>query len=634
MSSSSGGAQFVSDGAPMVTSYQPCHVFGDSGLYNVGTRASYYLQYAAALLSVLFLGGRDLKMWFLSFLPLTAANFVVLTLNAGGDGLVILDWAIVFGLVFWSIVFLIRPILSKRYRGGGAVLAKDASQLQTELAREGGRMVSSQEAEWHVRYVAVLKVLIAEAGEQVAGHQETREAEGRRKQEALEVALQAYVNAFATARGSPTAAEAASYILDVYDDGRVRDVATRLMIDNRQVESFRDIHAEALRLANIPFDQARGTTQTLARVAMEELDSRNVSRPALSTWQAVRSFQTWAGITGMVSCGLGLAFYSGYSAFMVWLLFRGVDKGARSGCNVQIIFFVVPISVYNYGAITALRVFACIWLAFVALPALFAGVVLFVVGLDDWWVGTQPSGSVQKPGPGFRAVPYDSEKGKEVEIPDLSPITRRASRTSDLYEMSEFPPSSSAARTQKQRKHSDPLPEEPEPSGSGLHIRGGDARKMFAPPPWLETTIAFLRENWEYILVLPVAHTIVVVEVTIRINGLDMGRRPMTSMGELLAFFLGAGLFLRVLARCFHKGVRRLRRRKARGWVGERWVILRAPAGRVEEVALGKEVSVGEGSERMEGEERKKQRRIYLQPERSGSSMGRFRELIDEDDEG
>lgn len=646
------GAQFATNNQSSVASHSTCHVFGDPGLYGVGVRTGYYLQYAAALLSLLCLPPTDQQLWLLSFLPLAAASLVGLSLNAAEGGLVILDWAIVFGLVFWSIVFLAWPVLRGASRAGSSEIISDPKQLRQDLEKDGGRPVTDQEAEWHARYLAVIRA--ATTDEHRRGSRDDKPGNAR-KAPRLETALRDYVTSFASARFSPASVGASSYVLDLYADVRLPDLAARMLTDNAQLESFRDGHTEALRRANVPFSQAQSTTQTLGRLAMDGPRSGDASYRSLSWWSAT------GGSTRPIASGLALILYSGFSAFAVWLLFLGVDHGSRPPCDVSFIFVVVPTSAYNPRAMTALRVLASIWLALAALPALAAGSALLVAGTTAWW--DQGAPTYPTAAPTNSTGRYDAEKGKETDIP--SPITR-ASRTSELlYEMDELhfpmhhrsassPTTASSFRdTRISSYHSgsvftkdtiEPIMG-PTSSPGGVDIRGGlggSERRSWAvgrtKPVWA---------GWGrgVLLVLPLVHTVVVVEVTISINEVDMRRRPMTTMAELLAFFLGLGVFVGVLGRCLRAGRGREARRRREAWEEERRGVVLAPATRLggeaggswyggggglrreAESGLSKEVEVG----RREGGP-KQGRRIYLQPERkSGSSMGKFREMIDED---
>ena len=647
-----GGTRFISNGSGPPSS---CQILGDSSLYGVGIRTSYYLQYTAALLSLLFLGGEDQKLWFLSFVPLAAANLVVLSLNStsGNAGLVILDWAVVYGLVFWSAVFLISSICRDAVRGSSGKDG-DMKRLRQDLEKEGGRMVSDQEAEWNARYVAVLRVL---GTAEQAGSPGGLWRSFSNKQDALERALQDYVAAFTAVRSNPISADAAGYILDVYADGRVRDTAAGIMVDNKQVETFRDTHTEAIRRASIPFDQAQTTTQMLGRIARDGFKS---AAPCQSPWRALQHLGARIPVMSLISSGLGLALYSGFTAFMVWLLFRGLNKGSASGCDVRVIFFVVPISIYSRGAMTALKVLSCVWLAVAGAPALLAGMALFVLGVVNWWAGSPPSRLEQDRHQGTPKDAADvtvasptradtAEKGKEAEV--ASPATQtQFSRASELYEMDEYPQPGSATATARDTRGSsyfDALlvkeaglgrAESRTGTGIGTGIRGGGSSSSSSswPRP---------RPRWEWLLVFPVAHMAAVVEFTIRINRVEMRQRSMTSMAELVAFFLGAFVFLRVVTRCAHEEVRRLRKRRSAGWFDERWKILATPASRLEDFehgrgyggggVLGREISVGESSFGRDTERASRAKaasRIYLQPEpKSGSSMGKFKEMIDDD---
>lgn len=648
------GAQFASSNQSSVASHSTCHVFGDPGLYGVGVRTGYYLQYAAAVLCLLCLPPIDQQLWLLSFLPLAAASLVGLSLNASEGGLVILDWAIVFGLVFWSISFLAWPVVRGASRAGSLDIISDPKQLQQDLEKDGGRPVTGQEAEWHARYVAVIRAAKADEHWRVS----SRKYEPGGKLPRLETALRNYVTSFASARFSPASVGASSYVLDLYADGQLPDLAARLLTDNAQLESFRDGHAEALRRANVPFAQAQSTTQTLGRLAIDG------PRPGDASYSGSRWWPSPL-LTGRtprpITTGLALILYSGFSAFTVWLLFLAVDHGSHENCDVSFIFVVVPTSAYNPHAMTALRVLASIWLAVAAVPALIAGSALLVTGTKAWWDEGAPTHPTAAPtNPSSRR--YDAEKGKETDIP--SPITR-ASRTSELlYEMDELqfpmhhrsassPTTASSFRdTRISSYHSGSVYTKdtiepimgPTPSAGGVDIRGGLGESERRS--WVAGKSKPVWAGWGrgVLLLLPLVHTVVVVEVTISINEVDMRRRPMSTMAELLAFFMGLAVFVGVLGRCLRASRGRDARKRREAWKEERRGVVLAPVTRLggeaggswygggvlrreAESGLSKDVEVG----RREGAA-KQGRRIYLQAERkSGSSMGKFREMIDED---
>ncbi|KAK0748987.1 hypothetical protein B0T18DRAFT_427193 [Schizothecium vesticola] len=557
------GAQFASNDMNLSSdaSHSTCHVFGDPGLYGAGVRTGYYLQYAAAVLTVLYLPLADQQLWLLSFLPLAAASLVGLSLNAAEGELVILDWAIVFGLVFWSIAFLAWPVFRGASRTGSLEIISDPKQLRQDLEKDGGRTVTDQEAEWHARYVAVIRAATADEqrrGSRNHGHEDAGELSR------LETALRDYVTSFASARFSPASVGASSYVLDLYADSQLPDLAARMLSDNAQLESFRDGHTEALRRANVPFNQAQSTTQTLGRLAIEgpRLGDASYRR-------SPRSLLT-AGSPRPIAGGLGLILYSGFSAFTVWLLFLGADHGSRPPCDIRFLFILVPTSAYNPRAMTALRVLASLWLALAAVPALVAGSALVVTGTMAWWDQGTPTYPTAAPtNPTGR---YDAEKGKdkEIDIPSPASLTR-ASRTSELlYEMDELPlhhrsassptvtSASSPRDTRISSYHSGSVftKDTIEPmlgvssssAAGGMDIRGGLGGSGSRRGSWAgrsKPAGARVRWQWGMLLLVPLVHTIVVVEVTIRINGVDMRRRGMTTMGELLAFFLGLGVFKR-----------------------------------------------------------------------------------------
>ncbi|KAM7198499.1 hypothetical protein V8F33_005005 [Rhypophila sp. PSN 637] len=651
-SSALSGAHFVSDGLPAVQSYPRCHLFGDSSLYSVGIRTGYYLQYLAAVLSIWFLRGQESNAWLLSFAPLVAAHFVVLLINSTGSGLIVLDWEIAFGLVFWSFAFLARTVFCRPIQGDqldAGFLSKDSRRLQQELTSESGRLVSDQETEWDKRYVAVIKVLGTEASQKGDGEHQIK----------LQTALEEYIESFTAARVSPGYAEAAGYILDLYEDRqRVREVATRMLITNSQLEAFRDAHAEALRLVGVPVEHAQTTVHALARIAMEELyPGRPIYAGRRSPIQVIKDFETWAGTFGLLGAGFVSVLYAGYLVFTIWVLFRGVDVGRKNRCDATIIFLVVPTSVYNTAALTALRVLACIWLVVGGLPALLIGIALLVLGTSSWWTQKPLSlrlEKIKKDGGAFKAVPYDVEKGKRTAGSGTGPASRlpnpgmfRGSRASDkLFETpaSELPSQQRSMSSFKKETEGglDDLAIEEKPritteTGPGLRGGAGSAVGSGSAALWL-----LVRSRWELVFALLLVHTIVVVEMTIRINKLDMRQRAFSSFGELLAFFLGAFLLLRVAARCLFAARAEKRRNSAR-WLEERWrVLMERPSLRAAPLRPG-DISGGSvaGLEAKSpvsptsptsgaGTGLSRVATWHTTGRQSGSSMGRFKEMIDE----
>ncbi|KAK4213730.1 hypothetical protein QBC37DRAFT_168461 [Rhypophila decipiens] len=659
-SSALSGAQFVSDGLPAVQSYPRCHIFGDASLYSVGIRTGYYLQYLAAVLSILFLRGQESNAWLLSFTPLVAAHFVILLVNSTGPGLIVLDWEIVFGLVFWSLAFLAtavfyRPALADQLNAG--FVSKDSRRLQQELTRESGRLVSDQEAEWDKRYIAVIKVLGTETSPKGNGERQIN----------LQTALEEYIEAFTAARVSPGYAEASGYILDLYEDSEgVREVVAQMLISNSQLGAFRDAHAEALRLVGVPVEHAQTTVHTLARIAMEELfPATPVYAGRRSPIQVVKDFETWAGTFGLLGAGSFSVLYAGYLVFTIWVLFRGVDIGRKSRCDVSIIFLMVPTSVYNTAALTVLRVLACIWLVVGGLPALLIGIALLVLGASSWWTEKPLRLRMDKTkeDTAFKAVPYDAEKGKRTAGAGTGPASSlrlqnpgmfRGSRASDkLFEVpaSELPSQQRSMSSFKKETEGglDDLVIEERPritTETGPAIRGGAGSAVGSGSAvlWL-----LVRSRWEWLFALLLIHTIVVVEMTIRINRLDMRQPAFSSFGEFLAFFLGAFLFLRVAARCLSAARAEKRRRNSARWLQVRWrVLMERPSLRAAPLRPGDtsggsvagleakspvsptSPTSGTGTGLSRKESLQRVATWHTTGRQSGSSMGRFKEMIDE----
>lgn len=117
-----------SGGVVVAESVQPCHLVGDPDLFDIGIRASFYLQYFTVGFILLYSrwleykdrpddGPRlkrlkgDSHSLRISLTVLGLALFLALCINSTGDSLVILDWTIVSLLVLMGTLIVGVPLL-------------------------------------------------------------------------------------------------------------------------------------------------------------------------------------------------------------------------------------------------------------------------------------------------------------------------------------------------------------------------------------------------------------------------------------------------------------------------------------------------------------------------------------------
>ena len=140
---SSAGTRFT--GSHDLPTAQSCQVLGAPELYGTGIRVGFYLQYAAAIIAVLFGSDRDLRRWRSSFAVVAAAVFVSLCVNSTGPTLVIVDWAVVMQLVLWFPLFLAFPLASDMVLETENKAPAQAFQITGHLSRRRGQVSSDAE---------------------------------------------------------------------------------------------------------------------------------------------------------------------------------------------------------------------------------------------------------------------------------------------------------------------------------------------------------------------------------------------------------------------------------------------------------------------------------------------------------
>ncbi len=75
--------QFVGAGElGAVSSYQPCHVFGDATLIGAGIRIGFYLLYAAAMVAVLSGVDQQFRIWNTAWATVALSTFVALVVSS------------------------------------------------------------------------------------------------------------------------------------------------------------------------------------------------------------------------------------------------------------------------------------------------------------------------------------------------------------------------------------------------------------------------------------------------------------------------------------------------------------------------------------------------------------------------
>ncbi|RKL10764.1 hypothetical protein BFJ70_g16487 [Fusarium oxysporum] len=109
---SSAMTEYIGDNVTIAgTSVQRCHLFGDSDLFGLGVRASFYISWATSLLGLFLSAVQGMKSPRLSFNVLFLALLIILINNTNRGGFALLEWYIVTGLAWLCATTLfVQPV--------------------------------------------------------------------------------------------------------------------------------------------------------------------------------------------------------------------------------------------------------------------------------------------------------------------------------------------------------------------------------------------------------------------------------------------------------------------------------------------------------------------------------------------
>ncbi|KAK4097859.1 hypothetical protein N658DRAFT_499950 [Parathielavia hyrcaniae] len=521
-----------------VTSYMPCHIFGDQMLIGAGIRIGFYLLYAAAIVAILFGVDKQFRFWHGAWGILSLSLFLSMFLNVVDYNLLIIDYAVLIQLVLWYPVYFVFTVL---FRQALVVEArsntKADSEYQERLQRCRQAAVSELDVARARAYCSVLKAFAAYAAAEEA------EREYDAAQAALSQAIQHYVSHWHEHLEIPAGQRS-----DV-DGGAVSTVCNTELIEEiaaaptrADIDKLRDLYVAALVHSQQSISEARATEHEVALIASEEM---RIKRRARAPVQSFRHFLLTTSYKDQLTAAIGLLIWSAWmfgTAALNWpLLHHGNKAGACD--NVPTVYFVfAPKKPFtDAGFTTFLRIWTvgvCIVAAFTTVTALF----IFVVSIF---------------GPAFAGLsPRRQRKGKQsVEAGGAS-------------EHAHDPRSSRGYSRKARGRHTQEIL-------ACLHhsdttsIQHRYRSRTTAPARFSLWTIP-----WAILLAVLLVVTVVCSELTVTRQGpnnnvpLDFGRPPLHETAEILAFLIGLySLVLTLLsvAGAFVAAFLRKSRRKNRG---------------------------------------------------------------------
>lgn len=324
-----------------VTSYMPCHIFGDQMLIGAGIRIGFYLLYAAGIIAVLFSVDKQFRFWHGAWGILALALLVTMFLNMADYNLIIIDYAVLIQLVLWYPVYFVFTVL---FRQALVVDGKSTSKADAEYRERLQRCRQEAVTELDVRraraYADVLKAFALYAAAEEA------ERDHDAAQAVLSQAVQRHVSLWheqiEIRDGQRSEIEEITVdggaITTVYNTELIEEIAAAPT--RADIEKMRDLYVAALIHSERSIAEARATEQEVALIASEELRVKRRARPAK---QSLFHFLVTTSYKDQLTAALGLLIWSAWmfgTAALNWPLLHHGDKAGGACDNVPTVYFV------------------------------------------------------------------------------------------------------------------------------------------------------------------------------------------------------------------------------------------------------------------------------------------------------
>jgi ABC-type nickel/cobalt efflux system permease component RcnA len=341
------------DHRPAAQSYMPCHLFGNSEIYGLGIRLSFYIQYFTAIVA-LAIGLRPSKLWSVRIgLAIVAISiFIALCINATGNTLVILDWYIGIALVaayIFAADYVHAPYFGRAWiRSRKTWSDRKARSKIRAIVRKGGPAVAGDDGLHASRFLDAARVVY-------------RDLLARRP---IYHAAEHY-----NEEAQPASAEVRDHAAQLVQDAAADDYVLLVHPFNQDVVQglvdFHFEHAAAVEAQHAVYRIA----EREAAILLDEEHLRD------------RRGATSLGYDRLIG-GIICLSWAAYQCVKPWLYFVAVNRGARPqfGCDVKVFWFFVPISIYREGFITFLKITSIVSVIIAAAVALW-GLYLLATSL-------------------------------------------------------------------------------------------------------------------------------------------------------------------------------------------------------------------------------------------------------------
>jgi hypothetical protein len=526
-----------------VTSYQPCHIFGDQMLIGAGIRVGFYLLYAAAIVAVLFGVDKQFRFWHGAWGVLALSLFIAMFLNVVDYNLIIIDYAVLIQLVLWYPVYFVFTVLLRQALViEGRSHSKPDAEYQERLQRCRRAGVTELDVARARAYSDVLKAF--------ALHAAAEEAE--RDREIAQVALGHAVQHFVShwhqqievqdGRHSEEINVDGGAVTTVYNTELVEEITTAPT--RADIDKLRDLYIAALVHSQHSVADARATEQEVALIASEEL---RIKRGARAPKQSLRHFLLSTSYKDQLTAAIGLLVWSAWmfgTAALNWPLLHHGNKASGACDNVPTVYFVfAPKKPFaDRGFVTFLRV----WTVGVALVAVFTTALgLFILTVSIFGPGAVGLG------PGSRR-----RRKKSVE----------AEQSDSYYDGRDLHASPGYSRKARGRHTQEIL-------ACLHHSQSRSIRHRYQSRTTVPAQFSLWNIPWAVLLAVLLVVTIVCSELTVSRQGvnnnvpLDFARPPVHETAEILALLIGLYSLVLVSLSVLGAFLRRSRR-KNRGQHG------------------------------------------------------------------
>lgn len=518
-----------------IQSLQPCHLFGDADLYGYGVQCSFYVQYGAAILAFIYQAEEQLASLRLALTVTATAVFISLCTNSTGGNLGIVDWSIANALVVPFPIFTVPPLLFSYFIHW---LLKQAIKKTQWMKTIYGDKTNELATEYNIvrtkNYIAA--VTARKAAEELEEEEDRVEVEKRAFEE-----IYNRINAMEDKNLRHTLLKSAH---GVEHGGGLR---------GENLDTLRQNFFQAHSHSKMTRKELETILHDLETYAGDMAAHERFER-ALQKVMEENGLEKWYG---SVALAMVLLAWIPYMAMSPYLYFKLINRGRVEECAVKIVYWFVPVSLYNKKLIMFLRITSIMAIPF-ALLLLTLAIVLFAKGYRDYLEQSKEKGKKAA------GVEIDTDKKDTTPLEDKNLHNRKFDSPSG-EPIGPGPSSSTSAglvgpdeRSSNTERAHTPVSKHSTLSQNDLSVHD----TVQEIKKWLRRGQTGLYLLYTFGLVFTFPYTVYSVTRTIKVNHIDLDKAPFSSTGQLMPFVTALAAAILVVWECFMKRAERRERKK------------------------------------------------------------------------